>query len=95
MSHLNRCVLSSFRSLLLAVQHFPSVDPGKHAVGKLLKVGVHFQAITDLGCQALHTAEHIFIIVGEFDLLEEGDDILLPENTLVLFPEPTGQDTEE
>lgn len=71
----------------MAIQHLPGIDPGEHAVGKFLKVRVHFEAITNLRCEALHTAEHVLIFLGELHLLEERNDVLLPENPLVLLPE--------
>jgi len=64
------------------VQHPPGIDPSEHAVRQLLKVRVQgLEAITNLSGQARHAAVYIRVLIGERDLLEERDDVLLNERT--------------
>ena len=68
------------------VQLIPGLDPGDHGVGKLDEVGV------DLAQLLLHLPRKVDValldrvaLLGDGHVLEEGDDVLLPEDALVFL----------
>jgi hypothetical protein len=78
--------LAVFRGGSGWVQLIPGLDPGDHGVSKLDKVGV------DLAQLLLHLPREVDValldrvtLLGDGHVLEEGDDVLLPEDALVFL----------
>ena len=68
------------------VQLIPGLDPGDHGVTELDKVGVNRAQLL------LHLSREVDValldgvaVLGDGHVLEEGDDVLLPEDALVFL----------
>ncbi len=75
-------------SLGRGVELVPAGNPILHACGQLVKVGVKTAKLApDLVRQLQVALLNSLRAFAQLDLLEEGNDVLLPEDALVLLPQ--------
>mmetsp|Transcript_2914 Transcript_2914/g.7652 ORF Transcript_2914/g.7652 Transcript_2914/m.7652 type:complete len:230 (+) Transcript_2914:131-820(+) len=73
-------------SLEFWVELLPGLDPSDHGLGQLEKVGVQLsELLAHLARQLQVAVTHSLALLRELDRLEEWDDFLLPEDSLVLL----------
>ena len=68
------------------VQLIPGLNPGDHGIGELHKVGVNLaQLLLHLPREVDVALLDCVALLGDGHVLEEGDDVLLPEDALVFL----------
>ena len=68
------------------VQLIPGLNPGDHGIGEIHKVGVNLaQLLLHLPREVDVALLDCVALLGDGHVLEEGDDVLLPEDALVFL----------